>query len=230
MPRTRLPARRRAETFEFVHVTPNNANIPLRATIGFYDDGRIGEVFLSSSKIGTDLDIAIKDGAILLSFALQFGATVEEIRASMTRSAAGKPEGAMGTLLDLLVDRYPPKAPDPALAPTPRPPSSVTGGVGARALPGILMNDTVVPEGELIPTADIVAAARQWHTGSFQDGNEKWVSAGMEVLYKFGERRGTLIDALQDGDADVKFHDTGLIEQVKWKNLCALDPATMGTE
>lgn len=56
--------------------------------------------------------------------------------------------------------------------------------------------------------------------GSFTDGNNQKVSVGDEVEYRFGERRGRLIDALQDGDAEVLFFDSMQYEMVKWKNLC----------
>lgn len=102
MTRARLPNRRAAVTLEFDHVTPRLATIPYVATVGFHDDGRIGEVFLNTAKVGTDLDVATKDAAILLSFALQHGATISAIRAAMTRGADGRPEGVMGTLLDLI--------------------------------------------------------------------------------------------------------------------------------
>lgn len=92
-----LPLRRRAETLDF-----NLANGKFRATLGFYPDGRLGEVFINSPKVGTDVDVAIKDAAILLSFALQHGAKLEDIRPAMTRSASGQPEGAIGALLDLI--------------------------------------------------------------------------------------------------------------------------------
>lgn len=100
--RERLPMRRGSKRIDFVHTTPALAQLNLTATIGFYEDGRPGEVFLNTTKVGTDFDTATKDAAILLSFALQYGATLEDIRSSMTRDAQGKPEGVMGTLLDLL--------------------------------------------------------------------------------------------------------------------------------
>lgn len=102
MTRSRLPQRRRAETVEFDHITPTLATMPLVATLGYYEDDRIGEVFLYSGKVGTDLDVSLKDAAILLSFALQHGATIDAMRAAMTRNARGEPEGAMGRLLDLI--------------------------------------------------------------------------------------------------------------------------------
>ena len=95
MTRELLPQRRPSETFTFDH-----GGFEYRVTLGFYPDGRIGEVFLGAAKSGTALDIATRDSAILLSFALQHGATVEQIRSAMTRDVAGRPEGAMGVLLD----------------------------------------------------------------------------------------------------------------------------------
>lgn len=100
--RERLPNRRRSESFEFEHRNYAGAPFPYLATLGCYADGRLGEVFIYAGKVGTELDVAIKDAAILLSFALQHGATVEDIRSAMTRDAKGKPEGVMGTLLDLI--------------------------------------------------------------------------------------------------------------------------------
>lgn len=67
------------------------------------------------------------------------------------------------------------------------------------------------------------------YKGSFTDVNNNLVNPGDEVLYgnRFkhhseqpSPRRGVLIDTLQDGDAEVRFHDTGLIELVKFMNLC----------
>ena len=56
--------------------------------------------------------------------------------------------------------------------------------------------------------------------GSFYDGNNKLVTAGDHVEYIDG-RKGILIEALQDGDAQVKFND-GKNSMVKWHNLCKI--------
>lgn len=100
--RERLNNRRASEVLNFDHTTSGGATIHYQATLGFYDDDRLGEVFLNGTKIGTDTDIAVRDAAILLSFALQHGCTVETIRSAVTRDAKGRPEGVIGTLLDLI--------------------------------------------------------------------------------------------------------------------------------
>ncbi|RWX72598.1 hypothetical protein EOA24_00725 [Mesorhizobium sp. M2A.F.Ca.ET.039.01.1.1] len=92
-----MPQRRLSETIHFKH-----DKFVYTATLGFYDDGRIGEIFLSSTKSGSFLDIATRDSAIALSFALQHGARISTMREAMTRDGQGRAEGALGALLDRL--------------------------------------------------------------------------------------------------------------------------------
>lgn len=53
--------------------------------------------------------------------------------------------------------------------------------------------------------------------GGFYDANDALVTEGDYVEHIDG-RKGTLIEALQDGDADIKWDD-GKFGQVKWRNL-----------
>lgn len=55
---------------------------------------------------------------------------------------------------------------------------------------------------------------------SFTDGNDEKVKPLDVVSYKFGKRRGILLEVLQDGDAFVIFRDTKKVEIVKWCHLC----------
>lgn len=100
MTRTRLPARRRNETIRFEH-----AGHTYFATLGYYEDGWLGELFLSSGKVGTALDVATRDSAIAISFALQYGCTAEMIRGAFLRDEDGTPHGALGRLFDILAER-----------------------------------------------------------------------------------------------------------------------------
>jgi hypothetical protein len=103
MTRERLANRRLAETFTFNHQHPDGSVAPMICTVGKYPDGRAAEVFFATDhNVGTQLDVSLKDSCILLSFALQHGCQADTIRAAMTRDAMGRPEGVMGTLLDLL--------------------------------------------------------------------------------------------------------------------------------
>ncbi len=99
MSRERLPERRNGETLEF-----DLRTLRYTANLGKYEDGRIGEVFLRSGKAGTDTAIACQETAICLSFALQYGGTVEQISAALPRHPDGTAQGAMGTLFDILAE------------------------------------------------------------------------------------------------------------------------------
>jgi hypothetical protein len=102
MSREPLPPRRNGETIRFAVERRGVPPVTYFATIGYYPDGRIGEVFLSSGKIGSDLEIACRDAAIAFSFALQHGCSLATARAAFCRDEDGRPEGPLGTLLDIL--------------------------------------------------------------------------------------------------------------------------------
>ena len=98
--RERLPNRRLAETFGF----PCN-ELPYTCTAGRFADGRIGEIFLTNGKSGSDADTSARDAAIAASFALQHGSTIDEIRHALCRDSNGKAIGPLGVALDLLSDQ-----------------------------------------------------------------------------------------------------------------------------
>jgi hypothetical protein len=100
MTREPLPQRRRCETISY-----RVGNLTYQASIGFYPDGRPGEIFLDCSKSGTDVQIAARDSAIVASFALQHGVTIEAIHSALTRKPDGSAEGPLGVLLDMLTSR-----------------------------------------------------------------------------------------------------------------------------
>lgn len=85
--REQLPQRRKCETLSF-----RIGNHTFQGSVGYYDDGRPGEIFLDCSKSGTDVQIAARDSAIAVSMALQHGASIESIRTAFTRKANGSPE------------------------------------------------------------------------------------------------------------------------------------------
>lgn len=116
--RERLPDRRASDALDVVHVwspgTSQEIHEPLLVTVGRYDDGRIGEVFIDSQAeakgklAARTLDLQ-KDVAVLISIALQHGAPIEELRAAVGRgdvNLMGKtrsmPATIAGTVLDAL--------------------------------------------------------------------------------------------------------------------------------
>lgn len=105
MSRKRLPNLRQGETFEFPHRYPNADLRIFTASVGCYpDDGTIGEVFIHAAD-GKErtLNVDQHDATILLSFALQHGAKLEDLAKAMLRGAAGEPHGFLGALVDKLV-------------------------------------------------------------------------------------------------------------------------------
>lgn len=101
--RNTLPNRRLAETFEFDHA-PDKGMQPMRytATIGRYENGDIGELFLNSVKIGSGADANARDASIAVSIAIQHGVPLRVLRDAFTRNSDGSPSSPIGKLLDIL--------------------------------------------------------------------------------------------------------------------------------
>jgi ribonucleoside-diphosphate reductase alpha chain len=97
--RHRLPNRRPSETFAL-----ECAGLKYTATISRFNDGRVGEIFLSNHKGGSHADTAARDAAIACSIALQFGADIETIRKALCRDGRGNASGPLGVALDLMAE------------------------------------------------------------------------------------------------------------------------------
>jgi hypothetical protein len=97
--RARLPNRRRQESIEFYH-----AGLGFTLGAGFYSDGRIAEIFLSSHRPGSPIEAIARDAAVTVSIALQFGVDLETIRAGLTRDHDGGPATLLGAALDALAE------------------------------------------------------------------------------------------------------------------------------
>lgn len=100
--RERLPNRRPSETISFDVERDGVPPIPYTATVGYRMDGRVAELFIRSGRVGSDTAIQTNETAIAVSMALQFGCPIETLRRAMPRTNDGRPEGVVGTLLDIL--------------------------------------------------------------------------------------------------------------------------------
>jgi hypothetical protein len=96
--RHRLPDRRRGVSIEFFH---NHHGYTL--TVGYYRDGRVGEVFLNAHKSGGALESVARDAAIVVSIALQHGADLGIICRALTRDGNGAPATLIGAALDAIL-------------------------------------------------------------------------------------------------------------------------------
>ena len=100
MTRLRLPDRRASIVFAF---ECNGLHYP--ASASWFDDGRLGEVFVGNHRADSHADACAKDAAILASVALQFGAPLDVLRRALLRDSQGRPSTPIGTVLDLLADK-----------------------------------------------------------------------------------------------------------------------------
>jgi predicted DsbA family dithiol-disulfide isomerase len=66
------------------------------------EDGRMAELFLNNHKAGNQSDTNARDAAVILSFALQYGADLGAIREALSRDATGKAIGPVGAALDII--------------------------------------------------------------------------------------------------------------------------------
>jgi hypothetical protein len=95
--REKLSNRRAHELLDFEH-----AGFRFTAGIGRFPDGRLAEIFLNGSKIGTPIDVNARDAAIVASLALQHGAETDELRRALTRNGDGSAGGPLAKALDLI--------------------------------------------------------------------------------------------------------------------------------
>ena len=97
--RRNLPQRRASVNFD---IEFGGIGRSYQITVGFYSDGCIGEVFVNGGKSGQDAEAIARDGAILLSLALQYGADLANIKSALTRSEQGNPSSIIGAVVDQL--------------------------------------------------------------------------------------------------------------------------------
>jgi ribonucleoside-diphosphate reductase alpha chain len=96
--RERLPDRREHALITFTTAE----GFRYTAGLGYFEDGRLAEVFLNAEKIGTAIETAARDSAVVASLALRHGVAPNTIRHALTRNGNGDASGPLGTLLDLL--------------------------------------------------------------------------------------------------------------------------------
>jgi hypothetical protein len=96
-PRHLLPQRRGNETFD-LRIGAHSVSV----TVGFYDNGQIGEVFISGGKTGSDMDAVTRDAAVLLSIAIQYHVPIDIIAHAITREQDGSASSIIGAVVDRL--------------------------------------------------------------------------------------------------------------------------------
>lgn len=97
MMRVRLPNRRAAET---VNLEYDGARFMV--TIGFYPDGRPGEVFIHGARSGSGMDALLADACVVVSCLIQHGVVPIELAGSMGRFSNAVPASVIGAVVDLV--------------------------------------------------------------------------------------------------------------------------------
>ena len=97
MTRMRLPDRRAAETVVLEH-----GGARFMVTIGFYPDGRPGEVFTHGARSGSNMDALLADACVVVSCLIQHGVEPRDLAASMGRLGNAEPASVIGAVVDLV--------------------------------------------------------------------------------------------------------------------------------
>ena len=97
--RNRLNNRRQVSTVSLVW--PPFSGSRYHVTVGEYEDGRPGEVWVHGAKVGSEID-ALLD--ILMSVLIQVGYDTEDIKHSLGRINNGERASIIGVMADLLHD------------------------------------------------------------------------------------------------------------------------------
>jgi hypothetical protein len=71
-------------------------------TIGFYPDGRPGEVFTHGARSGSNLDALLADACVVVSGLLQHGVMPRDLSLSMGRLGNAEPASIIGAVVDLV--------------------------------------------------------------------------------------------------------------------------------
>lgn len=99
MIRHSLPQRRGGENFDFVvGQTLFTASIRRERP-----KAPITEIFVNASKIDSDVDLTMRDAAVILSIALQYGVPLSALGKSTGRNIDGSASSPIGALLDILM-------------------------------------------------------------------------------------------------------------------------------
>jgi len=98
--RERLPNRRACETFNF-----QVEGLRYCATVSWFADGRVGEVFIDNHKVGSQSHGNATDAAVAASLALRHGCTIDVLQRALLRGVRGRATTPLGVALDLVAKR-----------------------------------------------------------------------------------------------------------------------------
>ena len=97
--RANLPNRRAVETITLTH-----EGFTFHLSTGYYEDGGVGEAFVHAEgrNVNSMLANLLKDAAIIVSLARQWGVPVDKMREGVLRDEDGSPATIIGCALDAI--------------------------------------------------------------------------------------------------------------------------------
>jgi hypothetical protein len=98
--RTGLSNRRASTTFAF-ECGPHR----YIATVSYFQNRELAEIFLGNGRAGSDIDAAAKDSAVVASLALQYGVPLDVIRKALLRDSRGVASSPLGCALDIIASK-----------------------------------------------------------------------------------------------------------------------------
>ena len=106
-PRERLPSRRPSATHVIRWAGSDDQPTEYRVTVGYFLDGRPGEVFANGPKVGSAMQALLEDSCVAVSIALQHSVTPEALAHSMGRVPITKketrPASIIGAIAEVLI-------------------------------------------------------------------------------------------------------------------------------
>lgn len=97
-----LPQRRRSETF---NMRFGNQSKVFTVTVGYYEDGRAGEVFIDGATTGSEMADVTRDGAVLISLALQHGVPLFTMKHAVSRDRSNNAATIIGAVIDKIMEQ-----------------------------------------------------------------------------------------------------------------------------
>ena len=99
-----MPDRRANGTIDFTHAWEGHNEHAYRATLGYFESGELGEIFVNAALHDTPLDANARDASVMVSLALQYGAPLDVLRHAVQRDIDGYAASPIGRALDLIVE------------------------------------------------------------------------------------------------------------------------------
>jgi hypothetical protein len=98
-----LPQRRYTET---VDMPFGDHRTVFKVSVGFWPDRHEpAEVFITGAKAGSEFEAVARDGAVLLSIALQYGVPLTAVQSAITRNQDGSPATIIGAVIDQIAPK-----------------------------------------------------------------------------------------------------------------------------